>query len=224
MPRQVDHDERRQEIIDALWVLAGRDGLQAVTFRNLAAEAGVSVKRIQYYFGDKAGLLKTALQKLGERSFARGLTAIADLGPSASVRQVLTALVWAGLPIGDDSRQLALLFYSFHVAAITNADLRTVEAMEIKRWTVPFVSSLIRQAQHRDGTHPGVDPDLEAVLLMSAFDGLSLDLLAGNRTEDEALAAVAHHLDRIFNETPVVAMLPDPATLDPGSGQLGPYR
>ena len=222
MPRQVDHDERRQEIIDALWALANRDGLQAVTFRNVAAEAGVSVRRIQYYFGDKAGLLKAALQKLGERSFARGLNAIADLGPQASVREVLTVLFRAGLPIEDESRQIGLLFYSFHVAAITDADLGSVEAREIKRWTVPFASALIAQAQDQEGTHLGVDPDHEALMLMSAFDGLSLDLLAGNRTEEEALAAVAYHLDRIFNDRTVAAVLPDPSTL--GSRQTHPAR
>ncbi len=216
MPRQVDHDERRQEIIDALWALASRDGLQAATFRNVAAEADVSVRRIQYYFGDKAGLLKAALQKLGERSFARGLDAITELGPRASVREVLTALFRAGLPIEDESRQIGLLFYSFHIAAITDADLGSVEAREVKRWTVPFASALIRQAQDQDGTHLGVDPDHEALLLMSAFDGLSLDLLAGNRREDEALAAVAYHLGRIFNDKPVAAVLPDPSTLGPG--------
>ena len=216
MPREVDHDARRQEIVDALWTLASRDGLQATSFRNVAAEADVSVRRIQYYFGNKAGLLRAALQKLGERSFARGLDAIADAGPEASVRQVFTALFQNGLPLENESRQIGLLFYSFHVAAITDTELGSVEAREVKRWTVRFASNLITQAREHGGTHPGVDPDHEALMLMSAFDGLSLDLLAGNRTEDEALAAVAYRLDRIFNENPVTAVLPDPSALADG--------
>ncbi|MGI9598768.1 MAG: TetR/AcrR family transcriptional regulator [Acidimicrobiales bacterium] len=221
MPRQVDHDERRREIIKALWSLAGREGLSAVTFRNVAAEANVSVRRIQYYFGDKAGLLKAALQQLGERGFARGLEAIADAGPEATVRQVLASLFRTGLPLDEQSRQIGLLFYSFHVAAITDADLGTVEAREVKRWTVPFAAALIGQAQDEGGTRPGVEPGSEALILMSAFDGLSLDLLAGNRTDEEALSAIDYHLDRIFNGKPVAAVMPDPASLGPhGTNRL----
>lgn len=217
MPRQVDHQERRREIIEALWALAGREGLGAATFRNVAAEAGVSVRRIQYYFGDKAGLLRASLQQLGELSFARGLAAIAEAGPDPSIRDVVAALLRVGLPIGDENRRLGLLFYSFHVAAITDPDLGSVEAREIKRWTVPFASALIRQAQERGGTHTGVDPDHEALILMSAFDGIALDLLAGNRAEHEAVAALDYHLDRIFTDEPIAAVLPDPSTL--GSDQ-----
>lgn len=222
MPRQVNHEERRREIIEALWSHASREGLAAVSFRNVAAEADVSVRRVQYYFGDKAGLLEAALQKLGERAFVRGLEAIADAGPEATVRQVLTSLFRAGLPLDRESREIGLLFYSFHVAAITDTNLGSVEAREVKRWTVPFASTLIGQAQDQGGTRPGVEPDDDALILMSAFDGLSLDLLAGNRTTEEAFRAVDHQLDRIFNEKPVTAVLPDPSTL--GSDKTDPAR
>ncbi|MCP4968827.1 MAG: hypothetical protein GY926_26815 [bacterium] len=98
---------------------------------------------------------------------------MAEAGPQASVRQVLTALFRAGLPIEEESRQIGLLFCSFHVAAITDADLDSVEARQVKQWTVPFAAALIRQAQERGGTRPAVDPDNEAIILMSTFDGLS---------------------------------------------------
>ena len=71
MPKRVDHDERRRQIVRALWRIAERGGLGAVSFREVAAEAGVSVRLVQYYFGTKADLLREAnrqaLQTMGAR-------------------------------------------------------------------------------------------------------------------------------------------------------------
>ncbi|MCP4968828.1 MAG: hypothetical protein GY926_26820 [bacterium] len=50
----------------------------------------------------------------------------------------------------------------------------------------------------------------------------SLDLLAGNRTEDEALTALDYRLDRILAEKPDAAVLPDPSTL--GTDEAHPAR
>lgn len=213
MPRQVDHNQRRDEIIEALWALTAREGLGAVSFRKVASEADVSVRRIQYYFGDKAGLLRAALQKLGEQGFVRGLDAIGQSAATPSVEQLLRSIVRTGLPLDDESRRISLLFFSFHVAAITDPNLATVEAKEMKKWTVPFVAGLIAQAREQGGTRPDIEPEQEALMLMSAFDGLSLDLLAGNRTAAEALGAIDYQLGRIFNGEPTTAVLPDPSML-----------
>ena len=51
MPRRVDHEARRRQITDAVVRLTVKGGLPAATFREVAAEAGVSVRLVQYYFG-----------------------------------------------------------------------------------------------------------------------------------------------------------------------------
>ena len=62
MPRKVDHAERRRELLEALWRVVERAGLAAVSYRDVAAEAGVSVRLVQYYFPTKAELLADALE------------------------------------------------------------------------------------------------------------------------------------------------------------------
>lgn len=49
-PKRVDHDERRTQIAEALIRVAGRRGLHPVGMRDVAAEAGVSLQLVQYYF------------------------------------------------------------------------------------------------------------------------------------------------------------------------------
>src|ERR1700748_1216033 len=64
MPKVVDHEQRRQQIADALLRVAGAPGLHHEGLREVAAEAGLSVRLIQYYFGTKEQLLLYATQYL----------------------------------------------------------------------------------------------------------------------------------------------------------------
>ena len=72
MPKRVDHDERRTQIAEALIQVAGRRGLHAVGMRDVAAEAGVSLRLVQYYFQTKEKLLFYGLQHLADRFTAAG--------------------------------------------------------------------------------------------------------------------------------------------------------
>ena len=57
MPKIVDHEARRAELAAAVWRLASREGLGAVTMRGVAAEAGWSTGALGHYFADKEELL-----------------------------------------------------------------------------------------------------------------------------------------------------------------------
>lgn len=49
-PKRVDHEQRRRQIGEALLRVASTRGLQSATMREVAAEAGVSLRLVQYYF------------------------------------------------------------------------------------------------------------------------------------------------------------------------------
>src|SRR5438105_12371927 len=112
MPRRVDHEARRRQITDAVVRLTVKGGLPAATFREVAAEAGVSVRLVQYYFGTKDQLLLTALRHVAERTAARISTNVAAAGgdPKASVRAILASFI----PTDRQSREAMLLFIAFH--------------------------------------------------------------------------------------------------------------
>src|SRR5215472_17324054 len=75
VPKRVDHEERRRQIADALVRRAATRGLHATGMREVAAEAGVSLRLVQYYFGTKEELMLAAMQYLAvqfsERALAR---------------------------------------------------------------------------------------------------------------------------------------------------------
>ena len=63
MPRYVDHDARRRHMAETAADLVGRDGLEALTFRNVAEAARSSTTVLTHYFADKSELLVTALTR-----------------------------------------------------------------------------------------------------------------------------------------------------------------
>ncbi|BBF99823.1 hypothetical protein PSA01_46200 [Pseudonocardia saturnea] len=67
VPRTVDHDTRRSEIADAVLALVARAGTEAVSLRSVAAEAGISMGRVQHYFASKDALLLHALDRSHRR-------------------------------------------------------------------------------------------------------------------------------------------------------------
>jgi len=135
---------------------------------------------------------------LGEQVMARGFAAMAEQGDSPTPRAVFEAIVEAGLP-GDDARRTdSLLFFSFYVAAITDPALSSKEALTAPHWVVAFATELIEQAQQSGMTRDGLDARLEARMLMSSFYWLSLAVLAGNETIEDARTTIEYQLDRIF--------------------------
>ena len=188
MPKQVDHQQRREEIAEAVCRLAGREGLDAVTLRHVAAEAGVSMGRVQHYFTTKDEMLLFAFRTISERYERRLQAAAADLGPSPGPRAILRTLLIEMLPLSEQAKAEAPVFTAFLARAVIRPELAEPQQADGKRFR-EFVAGLI-------GT--GRPAELEAVTLLGLVDGLMAHLLIGQLDEPTAVATVDYHLDRIF--------------------------
>jgi TetR/AcrR family transcriptional regulator, transcriptional repressor of bet genes len=131
VPRQADRRQRRRQIIEALWRITATGGLNAASFRDVAAEAGVSVRLVQYYFGTKDRLLLAALGALVDQVAERIAARLAALGDDPSPRLVVHAILREFLPTDDASRQAMLLFIAFHTASLTDPSLARAEALQV---------------------------------------------------------------------------------------------
>lgn len=59
-------DSSRDRIVDAAMALLARSGLDGVSMRGVAREAGVAVGLANYHFGGKRDLVAAALERVGE--------------------------------------------------------------------------------------------------------------------------------------------------------------
>jgi DNA-binding transcriptional regulator YbjK len=120
MPKQVDHDERRQELADAVWRVVERDGVEAASLRGVAAEAGWSVGALRHYFPTQSDLLTFAMELVMQRVAGRLRTGRADVPPRQRAEQALHEV----LPLDAARRAEMQVWLAFTTRALIDPTLR----------------------------------------------------------------------------------------------------
>ncbi|MCO5999820.1 TetR/AcrR family transcriptional regulator [Actinoallomurus rhizosphaericola] len=199
MPRKVDHGERRRQIAEALLRIAGTQGLAAATMRHVAAEAGVSVPLVQYYFNSKDELLLQALPYLGEQLWNRVRGRLDPLDTTTvEPREVLETTLCAVLPTDQQSRQIMLAYNAYYALAITQPNEATRHALTHPNAMERFLADQIRRAQQRSVISAHDDPRRIAAGLLALTNGLALGILGGQHDSQAAQAILTYYLDRLF--------------------------
>ena len=201
MPRRVDHQERRRQIADALVRTAAVRGLHATGMREVAAEAGVSLRLVQYYFGTKAELLLAAMQQLAAQFSDRALARIQRMkepGSPARPRDVIAAILTEALPADDERRTFTLVYTAYLALSLTDPELAISPLARNSSIVSDVIAAQLRAAQAA-GDMPGhLDPDLEAVTLLTMSAGLGTSVMAGQSSATQAQAVIDYHLHRLF--------------------------
>jgi AcrR family transcriptional regulator len=201
VPRRVDHDERRRQIADALVRTAATRGLHATGMREVAAEAGVSLRLVQYYFGTKQELLLAAMQQLAAQFSDRALARIRrmkETGSPARPRDVIAAILTEALPADDERRTLTLVYTAYLALSLTDPALAISPLVRNSNAVMDVVAAQLRTAQ-ADGDMPAeLDPDLEAISLLTMSAGLGTSVLADHSSPEQAQAVIDYHLRRLF--------------------------
>lgn len=177
MPKIVDHEERRQMGIEALWRVVSSNGASAISVRSVAAEAGLSPSNLVHYFPSRADLLSAATERLlrdaldylettdlGNLTVESAVDAIMVVVPATPTRRRQSE-VWLLLTIERQSSKEAeqllrhlqsTVFDALHIGVI---GLRTSGLLHAER-----------------------DVTLEARRLHALVDGLSMQTLNDPRT------------------------------------------
>ncbi|MFG3225530.1 TetR/AcrR family transcriptional regulator [Kitasatospora sp. NPDC048194] len=210
MPRQVDHEERRRHIAEAVCALIDAQGLEGVTLRDVAARAEVSMGAVQRCFRSKDEMLRFALAHIGEqvteRARARLLAA-----PAQSAASTVGHVVGEVALLREEHRAQARTWLAFLAAAAVDpalaaglrdgyADLeglltRLVAEASAAGDTASGGAAPVDAAS--DGVAP-VDARGEARTLLALADGLTAHVLIGHRTAREAEELLHAHLARLW--------------------------
>jgi AcrR family transcriptional regulator len=174
MPRKSDPRERRELLADALMRLAATRGLEGVSLRHVASEAGVSTGMVQHYFRTKDEMMTFALDTVMDRIRERSQAEVTPASPRELVRGLLLQL----LPLDDASVKPSIASGLRQAAT----DMRT------------FLADQLRAA----GPANGVDPERAAAGLLALVDGLGLQLLSRQYAEENAVAALDAQLALLF--------------------------
>ncbi|BDM71921.1 HTH-type transcriptional regulator PksA [Streptomyces nigrescens] len=178
MPKVVDPDARRREVVDALFRVVVRDGLQRTSLRAVADEAGLNIGSLRHYFASQQELMDFAMQSMLDGLTDRLLRHVEDIGdlsrhPPVERLRLAAGLLAELLPLDERRRAEVTVFLDFNAAARTNPafrDLSDQAAAGSRR----LVRRVLTRLDESGTLRPGRDLEIETERLTALLDGLGL--------------------------------------------------
>ncbi|WNV89552.1 TetR family transcriptional regulator C-terminal domain-containing protein [Umezawaea sp. Da 62-37] len=195
----MDPEARRSAVVDALFRVVRREGVEQASLRNVAEEAGLAIGSVRHYFDSHDELLVFALRELEDRVEVRiraGAERILAAESSAERRPLVEALLGELLPLDADRRDEAVIWLAFVTAARTRPSLRP-SALRLHEGLRMIVGRILARAAEFGALPDGMVVDVETERLAALIDGLAVNaVLQPDRTTPEVMAAVLRrHLD-----------------------------
>lgn len=194
----MDHEQRRRQIGEALLRIASARGLQSATMREVAAEAGVSLRLVQYYFHTKEQLLLASLAYLGEQLTERVAASIRALGP-VTPRSVVHGTLTAVLPTDEESVRLTRAYTGFYTLLFSDPEVGERHGATYPDKLESLLAKQIAAAQQAGEVAADVDPALTAAALLALTNGLGSSVLGGQRDGAAARRILEDQLGRLFS-------------------------
>jgi DNA-binding transcriptional regulator YbjK len=162
---------RERPVLEAALRIIGRSGIDAVTHRAVAAEAGVSVGAVTHHFGTRDGLVVAALQYAVLREVGRLRALAVDLQCKVfNAEQWVDSLVdWYANDLATDA-ETHIACYEAFLAAARSARHRPLVAEWFETWRQS--AELALQAAGSSA------PRSDSEIFVSALIGILLQQLA----------------------------------------------
>lgn len=130
MPKIVDREARRLEIVETFVRLAAAEGFEAVTTRRLASELGVATGGLWHYFKGFDEVLLRAFQLMFERTSRRMEAETAD----RRGMEALCALIQQTHPLDAMTNQEAHVVVSFWGRVPFHAEMAEIQSRVETEW------------------------------------------------------------------------------------------
>ena len=183
MPKIVDHEQRRTEIIHALWQVIYEQGIHAASYQAVARAAGISVGRIQHYFASKQDLVRAGCQAIVDTAESVHFERTEALDPL----DALTELLIQPLPRTEALRLGISVWYAYLARATADPQIREIFT-KASRGTLDYAARLLEQAGA---------PAQEAGRLIALSNGLAQAAMVGAVTVDEAARVLHQEVDSL---------------------------
>ncbi|MBB5939309.1 TetR/AcrR family transcriptional regulator [Streptomyces zagrosensis] len=130
MPKIIDHDQRRREIVAVAKKLIIQGGFEAATMRSIVAEAGFANGALKRYFPNKdsivAATFQSVLAEMNER--------IDDSDPSLDPKEALRRDIEVTLPLDTYRIASARVLLALWEHSVANEELATLYREHLHEW------------------------------------------------------------------------------------------
>lgn len=194
MPKEVDHDERREELLEAVWRVIAREGMEGATVRTIAKETGWSTGVLAHYFADKGEIISSALRLAYERTSARWDEKLEGLTGARALYEV----VIDNLPLDEERELETRLFMNYWGLMIRGQD-GTPRPQRRGPLLIDLLAKLVRKGQEAGEIRIDEPPEDIAERLLGLIDGFSLHALLNPErlTRDRQISLIRREFDRL---------------------------
>jgi AcrR family transcriptional regulator len=169
VPKIVDHDERRLELVDATWRIIARLGIESATMREIATEAGFANGALKPYFPTKDTLLTFAFGHVFNRTNRR----IAEVTAGLSGLAALRAFCIEVLPLDEERINEARIVIPFWQKAINDPDKAQIHRESMQEW-FDSIRRYLGEARESGDVSTAVDDDSLAGQLLNMLLGAQI--------------------------------------------------
>ena len=152
MPKVIDHDQRRREIVEVAKKLIIEGGFEAATMRSIVTAAGFANGALKHYFASKDAIIAATFESV-LREMAVPMEA---LDPSLSPIGALRGFVEAAMPLDAHRITSARVLLVLWEHSVANPDLARQYRDLLTNWRAELVN---RIAAVRDDLDAGVLAD-----------------------------------------------------------------
>ncbi|MGJ3188878.1 TetR family transcriptional regulator [Paenarthrobacter nitroguajacolicus] len=179
MPKIVDAEARRQEVVQAVFRIIASDGLERASLREVADEAGLAVGSVRHYFSSSDELLVfsfgAVIDRIADRLEA-AMSAVEAKSPGSPEQQAAVLnLLGQVLPLDEELAVDACVWMAFRHAARIKPVL-AAEAARSHRTVAAVVGRLIMLLSPGEAdAHQTLVTEAER--LLATMDGLCMHAL-----------------------------------------------
>jgi TetR/AcrR family transcriptional repressor of bet genes len=170
MPKVVDAEQRRGELVDLTAQQIARSGLERVTLREVARAGGWSTGIVSHYFSDKRDLLLATFRSRAEHA-GRHAQELLSAGWAP-----LEAFIDAVLPLDDERLLNWQVWLAFWGSAVGDEELSAAQQARHDSFQRDLVVALDVEQQH-GRLRTGLDLEHEALRLIMVVDGIALQVV-----------------------------------------------
>jgi len=166
MPKIIDHDQRRRDIIEVAKRLILQGGFEAATMRSIAAEAGFANGALKHYFPGKESIIaatfQSVLSEMDPQGFLNDDGAPSGQDPVERLRERITMSV----PFTEREINAGRVLLVLWEHAASNPELAETYRQFFSRWREVTIGLLRDASGGRD------------VVREDEYDTLALELLS----------------------------------------------
>lgn len=179
--RGASYDAQVADLADAAVRVVERDGLPGLTFRMVAAEAGVSPGRVQHYFHTRKALISATFRRVRELTQARVERELSQQDAATTPHDIIFATLRAMIPTTEPQVSLFRVGQIVELHAGADSELST-ELREGRTALVDFIAHQLMLAGRA-----GAGARSEAIRTVATVEGLASLTATGTISAAEAL-------------------------------------